>query len=43
MPANPLNFVVDAVRVVKILGGDIYQSKVVNGMVVQHDSVGKSL
>lgn len=40
MPVNPLNFVVDAVRVVKILGGDIYQSRVVKGMVVQHDSVG---
>jgi len=40
MPANPLNFVVDSVRVVKILGGDIYQTKVVKGLVVQHDSVG---
>eukprot|EP00808_Paulinella_micropora_P007164 g58458.t1 len=35
MPTNPLNFNVDNVRVVKLLGGDLTQSTVINGMVVE--------
>ncbi|BFZ60365.1 T-complex protein 1 subunit theta [Saitoella coloradoensis] len=33
MPKNPVNFNVDNVRVVKIMGGSLYDSKVVRGMV----------
>ena len=33
MPKNPRDFSVDAVRVVKILGGSLSQSRVVRGMV----------
>jgi T-complex protein 1 subunit theta len=33
LPPNPLNFNVDNVRVVKIMGGSLEQSKVVKGMV----------
>ncbi|KAI6782197.1 uncharacterized protein J7T54_002434 [Emericellopsis cladophorae] len=33
LPKNPLNFSVDNVRVVKIMGGSLEQSKVVKGMV----------
>jgi len=33
LPKNPLNFNVDNIRVVKILGGSLEQSKVVKGMV----------
>jgi T-complex protein 1 subunit theta len=33
MPKNPINFNVDNVRVVKIMGGSLEQSKVVKGMV----------
>jgi T-complex protein 1 subunit theta len=33
LPKNPLNFNVDNVRVVKIMGGSLEQSKVVKGMV----------
>ena len=33
MPKNPKNFNVDSVRVVKIMGGSIWDSKVVRGMV----------
>ncbi|TPX56994.1 hypothetical protein SpCBS45565_g08302 [Spizellomyces sp. 'palustris'] len=33
MPKNPANFNVDSIRVVKILGGSIHDTKVVKGMV----------
>lgn len=33
LPKNPLNFNVDNVRVVKIMGGSLEQSRVVKGMV----------
>lgn len=33
MPKKPSNFNVDSVRVVKILGGSIFDTKVVRGMV----------
>jgi T-complex protein 1 subunit theta len=33
MPSKPSNFNVDSVRVVKILGASIYDTKVVRGMV----------
>ncbi|KAJ3044357.1 T-complex protein 1 subunit theta [Rhizophlyctis rosea] len=33
MPKNPTNFNVDSIRVVKILGGSIHDTKVVKGMV----------
>ena len=33
MPKNPVNFNVDSIRVVKIMGSNIFDSKVVNGMV----------
>jgi T-complex protein 1 subunit theta len=33
MPKNPANFNVDSVRVVKILGGSIFDTQVVKGMV----------
>lgn len=38
MPENPLEFLVDNVRTIKILGSNIQETKVVNGMVVQHRS-----
>lgn len=34
MPKNPKNFNVDNVRVVKIMGASLYDSRVVNGMVL---------
>ena len=34
MPKNPINFNVDNVRVVKIMGGGLGDSRVVKGMVV---------
>ena len=40
MPANPYNFLVDSVRVVKVLGGNLLQSEVVRGMVMPGDSLG---
>lgn len=40
MPANPANFLVDNVRVVKILGGGLEQSEVIKGMVIPHDTIG---
>ncbi|KAG0566798.1 hypothetical protein KC19_7G088700 [Ceratodon purpureus] len=39
-PKNPMNFNVDNVRVVKILGGGINDSQVVRGMVLKSESVG---
>jgi T-complex protein 1 subunit theta len=41
MPAeNPYNFSVDNVRVAKVLGGNVSQSRVIRGMVVGRDSKG---
>ncbi|CAI5461097.1 unnamed protein product [Closterium sp. Yama58-4] len=39
-PGNPNNFNVDNVRVAKILGGGLHDSKVVRGMVLKTDSTG---
>ena len=41
MPANPKNFNVDNVRVVKIMGGSLASSKVVLGMVFGREPEGK--
>jgi T-complex protein 1 subunit theta len=41
MPSNPKNFNVDNVRVVKILGGSLALSKVVQGMVFGREPEGK--
>jgi len=40
MPKNTNNFNVDNVRVCKVLGGNIYQSEVVKGMIIPHDVIG---
>ena len=40
MPANPKNFNVDNVRVVKIMGGSLANSKVVRGMVFGREPEG---
>ncbi|KAI0785759.1 T-complex protein 1 [Abortiporus biennis] len=40
MPANPKNFNVDNVRVVKIMGGSLDSSRVVNGMVFGREAEG---
>jgi T-complex protein 1 subunit theta len=40
LPKNPQHFNVDSVRVVKILGGNIYESKVVKGMVFGREPEG---
>lgn len=42
MPSNPINFNVDNVRVVKIMGGGLSQSKVVRGMVFGREPEGQS-
>jgi hypothetical protein len=42
MPKNPKDFSVDAVRVVKILGGSLSQSRVVRGMVFGREPDGQS-
>lgn len=42
MPKNPKDFSVDAVRVVKILGGSLSQSRVVRGMVFGREPDGES-
>ncbi len=39
-PKNPHNFNVDNVRVVKLVGGAIHDSTVVNGMVLRRDTDG---
>ncbi|XP_051116405.1 T-complex protein 1 subunit theta [Andrographis paniculata] len=39
-PKNPANFIVDNVRVVKLLGGGLHDSSVVRGMVLKNDAVG---
>lgn len=41
LPKNPLNFNVDNVRVVKIMGGSLEQSKVVKGMVFGREPDGQ--
>lgn len=40
LPKNPVNFNVDNVRVVKIPGGGILDSRVVKGMVLKRDTEG---
>jgi len=40
MPENPINFVVDNVRVVKLSGGSLEQSHVIHGMVLPTDVEG---
>jgi T-complex protein 1 subunit theta len=40
LPKNPLNFNVDNVRVVKIMGGSVEQSRVVKGMVLGREPDG---
>jgi len=40
MPKNPFNFQVDNVRVVKILGGTLRESEVINGMVIPYPTLG---
>lgn len=40
MPENPYNFLVDNVRVVKVLGGNLHQSEVIRGMVLGGDALG---
>jgi T-complex protein 1 subunit theta len=42
MPANPKNFNVDNVRVVKIMGGSLSGSKVVQGMVFGREPEGEN-
>ena len=41
MPPNPKNFNVDNVRVVKIMGGSLSSSKVVQGMVFGREPEGQ--
>ncbi|KAL1987517.1 hypothetical protein VTN96DRAFT_3444 [Rasamsonia emersonii] len=41
LPKNPLNFNVDNVRVVKIMGGSLEQSRVVKGMVFNREPEGQ--
>jgi T-complex protein 1 subunit theta len=43
MPKNPRDFNVDSVRVVKVLGGSLDQSKVVRGMVFGREPEGMSM
>lgn len=40
LPKNPINFNVDSIRVVKILGGNLNESKVVKGMVFPREPEG---
>ncbi|RGB24868.1 T-complex protein 1 theta subunit [Rhizophagus diaphanus] len=40
LPKNPQHFNVDSVRIVKIMGSNIYESKVVKGMVFGRESEG---
>ncbi|CAG8494099.1 5475_t:CDS:2 [Paraglomus occultum] len=40
MPKNPVNFNVDSIRVVKIMGSNIFDSKVINGMVFGREAEG---
>lgn len=41
LPKNPANFNIDNIRVVKIMGGDLTQSRVVRGMVFGREPDGK--
>ena len=43
MPSNPKNFNVDNVRVVKIMGGSLAASKVVQGMVFGREPEGQHI
>lgn len=43
MPKDPRNFNVDSIRVVKVMGSSIYDSKVVRGMVFGREPEGKDL
>lgn len=43
MPKNPANFNVDNIRVVKIMGSSLEQSKVVKGMVFGREPDGEDL
>ena len=40
MPKNAFNFQVDNVRVVKILGGNLFESTVIHGMVIPYPTIG---
>jgi len=40
MPKNNFNFQVDNVRVVKILGGTLFESHVIHGMVIPYPTIG---
>jgi len=40
MPKNSFNFQVDNVRVVKILGGNLFESTVIHGMVIPYPTIG---
>ena len=42
MPSNPVNFNVDNVRVVKVMGGGLSDSRVVRGMVFPREPEGSS-
>lgn len=39
-PKNPINFNVDNVRIVKLVGGGLHNSCIVRGMALKHDAVG---
>lgn len=43
MPPNPKNFNVDNVRVVKVMGGSLSSSKVVQGMVFGKEPEGREI
>ena len=43
MPKNPVNFNVDNIRVVKIMGSSLEQSRVVKGMVFGREPDGRWL
>jgi T-complex protein 1 subunit theta len=43
MPSNPLNFNVDNIRVVKIMGGSLSSSRVVRGMVFGREPEGRTI
>jgi len=40
LPENPYNFIVDNVRVIKVLGGSLEQSEVIRGIALQRDTEG---
>lgn len=43
MPKNPKDFNVDSVRVVKVMGSSIHESRVVKGMVFGREPEGKEI